>query len=117
MYIVLALNIYPTACRTCVLALHTEFCRLLEVQHAFRQLSYFDIRRRSRLTIQLARIAVNLPIALERAIQEQQTTMFSRERDRDGVGGDTESTAVLNKQLYKLLQGLTSILERMEGFL
>lgn len=65
-------NKWPTAaCRTCVYALHAELTRLIEVQHAFRTLSYFDITGRSRLTIQLTRIALSLPLALERALVAQ----------------------------------------------
>ncbi|RDB17549.1 hypothetical protein Hypma_001161 [Hypsizygus marmoreus] len=37
------------------------------------QLSYFDIMGRSRLTIQLTRIMLSLPIALERALREHMT--------------------------------------------
>ncbi|KAH9829287.1 Gryzun, putative trafficking through golgi-domain-containing protein [Rhodofomes roseus] len=60
-------------CWTCILALHHELTHLLEVQRAFHDLSYFDIRRRSCLTIRLARLTVSLPIALERALTKQNT--------------------------------------------
>ncbi|KAJ3569703.1 hypothetical protein NP233_g4872 [Leucocoprinus birnbaumii] len=58
-------------CRTCIVALHAELSRLLEVQQAFKELSYFDILGRTRLTIQLTRITLGLPIALERALGDQ----------------------------------------------
>ncbi|KAF5359581.1 hypothetical protein D9756_003167 [Leucocoprinus leucothites] len=58
-------------CRTCIVALHSELSRLLEVQQAFKELSYFDILGRTRLTIQLTRITLGLPIALEQALSDQ----------------------------------------------
>ena len=115
---------YPTsflhhpACRTCILALNTELSRLLEVQHAFRQLSYFDIRRRSRLSIEIARIAICLPLALERALQRQkQDNWHDKGANRDGVGGTpSPSTALLNRRVYRLLCAFSIVLERMESF-
>lgn len=88
--------------------------RLLEVKDAFRHLSYFDLRHRSRLTLELARIAISLPLALEQAIQ--------RERERQqGIGeltGDPGSTdVVLNRRLRTLLRGSAVALERLEQFL
>ncbi|KZT73481.1 DnaJ-domain-containing protein [Daedalea quercina L-15889] len=104
-------------CRTCVLALHHELSHLLEVQRAFHDLSYFDIRRRSCLTVRLARLTVSLPIALERALSEQQADdLYDAERTRDGVGG-ADRTALLNTRVYGLLRGLVRVLERMEQIL
>ncbi|KAF5342126.1 hypothetical protein D9611_001439 [Ephemerocybe angulata] len=55
-------------CRTCIYTLHNEITRLLEVQHAFSQLSYFDILGRTRMAVQISRIAVGLPVVLEKAL-------------------------------------------------
>lgn len=96
-----------TACRACVLALHTEVTRLLEVQHAFRQLSYFDLRRRSRLTLELTRIAITLPLALEEAIQQQ------RQGGSDPGGADD----VLNRRVRSILRGSAVVLQRLEQLL
>lgn len=114
---------FSSACRTCILALNAELSRLLEVQHAFRQLSYFDFRRRSRLSIELARIAICLPLALDRALQSQKQDTV-RDKDKgassspNGVGGpSTPSSALLNRRVYRLLCVFSVILERMENFL
>ncbi|KAF9565168.1 DnaJ-domain-containing protein [Agrocybe pediades] len=98
-------------CRTCIYALHAEMSRLLEVQHAFRQLSYFDIIGRSRLTIQLTRITLSLPIALEKAVQEQ--NMFE-------LGSETEAKnkgPLLPKHVTLLIKGFDGALEKMERIL
>ncbi|KAF5382108.1 hypothetical protein D9615_004236 [Tricholomella constricta] len=93
-------------CRTCIYALHAELTRLLEVQHAFRQLSYFDIMGRSRLTIQLTRITLSLPIALERALREQ------------NYADDTKPTPVLfPRHVTLLIRGVDVVLDRMERIL
>ena len=97
---------YHTACRACVLALHTEVSRLIEVQHAFRQLSYFDLRRRFRLTLELTRIAVSLPIALEQAIVKAKE---DRREEEDNV--------ILNRRLRSILRGSARVLARVEKFL
>ncbi|GBE88484.1 hypothetical protein SCP_1303000 [Sparassis crispa] len=105
-------------CRTCVLALHTELTRLLEVQRAFRDLSYFDLRRRSCLTIRLARLTVALPIALEQALRAQRDEEYAPDRPRDGVGpGPGDGSALLNRRVATLLRGLVIVLERMERIL
>jgi len=104
-------------CRTCVLALHCELTRLLEVQRAFNDLSYFDLRRRSCLTIRLARLTVCLPIALEQAVkQAQEDELFATNKIRDGVA-DAAGTAILNTRIYNLLRSLAQVLERMERIL
>lgn len=105
-------------CRTCILALHTELTRLLEVQRAFRELSYLDLRRRASLSIRLARLTVALPIVLERAIRAQQADEFREDRERDGVGGDAGTgSVILNRRVATLLEGVVVVLERMEGIL
>lgn len=94
------------ACRACIFALHSEVSRLLEVQHAFRELSYFDLRRRSRLTLELTRIAISLPFVLERAIQEQ--------RDQEPEGN---ANALLNRRVRSLLRNSALLIEKMEQLL
>lgn len=89
-----------------MLALHAEVSRLLDVQHEFRQLSYFDLRRRSRLTLQLTRIAISLPIALEQAIQQQ----------KEGSGPEAGGT-ILNGRVRTILRGSAVVLERLEYYL
>jgi hypothetical protein len=103
------LLIHSTACRSCIYALHAELTRLLEVQHAFRQLSYFDILGRSLLTIQLTRITLSLPIALEKAMLEQSI-------DYRCDKGDVK-VAILPRQVTLLIRGVDVALERMERIL
>ncbi|KAI0073681.1 DnaJ-domain-containing protein [Panus rudis PR-1116 ss-1] len=128
-------------CRTCILTLNAELSRLLEVQYAFRQLSYWDLRRRSRLTIELARIAISLPVSLDKALQRQKVREadpdpnpnpmdHDREADVDG-GGDgggrggegrrrkqvQTDTAILNRKVYRLLCAVAIVLEKMEKML
>ncbi|KAK7691129.1 hypothetical protein QCA50_006232 [Cerrena zonata] len=75
-------------CRTCIFALNAELSRVVELQYAFRQLSYFDFRRRSRLTLELARIAISLPVTLDRAVQRQKVESRDYDADecKEGVG-------------------------------
>lgn len=101
-------------CRTCIYVLHAELIRLLEVQHAFRQLSYFDILGRSRLTIQLTRITLSLPIALERALQEQsayQEPLVSSEDQSQ------QEKPIFPRRVTLLIRGVDVVLERMERIL
>ena len=82
------------------------------MQRAFRQLSYFDLRRRSHLTLQLARLTLGMPIALEDALRQQRAEDCSA----DAGAGAGDSAALLNRRVYALLRGVVSVLERMEGF-
>ncbi|KAG6839896.1 hypothetical protein C0991_010678 [Blastosporella zonata] len=91
-------------CRTCIYALHAELTRLLEVQYEFRQLSYFDIMGRSRLTIQLTRITLSLPIALERALHEQNYA-------------GPQTPIIFPRRVTLLIRGVDDILDRMERIL
>ncbi|KAF7330435.1 DnaJ-domain-containing protein [Mycena venus] len=104
-------------CRTCIYALHAELTRLLELQHSFRQLSYFDILGRTRLTIQLTRITLSLPIALEKAIAEQNVN-YGHNTDVDVQTADHNATdAILPRQVTLLIRGVDVVLEHMEGML
>ncbi|KAF8626396.1 hypothetical protein AX17_006563 [Amanita inopinata Kibby_2008] len=98
-------------CRTCIYALHAELTRLLEVQHAFRKLSYFDIMGRSRLTIQLTRITISLPIALERALRDQ---VYG---GRTSAPTDIEQHTIFPRRVTLLIRGVDIALERMERIL
>ncbi|KAG6374296.1 hypothetical protein JVT61DRAFT_4318 [Boletus reticuloceps] len=107
-------------CRACILALHSELVRVLEIQYAFRQLPYLDITSRSRLTIQLTAITLSLPVTLEKAIQDAQ-------EDVAGVGGQTRTTdgrnregdkaALLPKHVVLLIRGIDMVLDKMERVL
>ncbi len=47
-----------------------ELIRLYEIQHSLRQLSYFDVFGRLRLTLQLARVTLSIPMAIDQAMRE-----------------------------------------------
>ncbi|KAJ7104304.1 DnaJ domain-containing protein [Mycena belliarum] len=109
-------------CRTCIYALHAELSRLIELQHSFRQLSYFDIMGRTRLTIQLTRITLSMPIALEKAIVEQNVGYRSPDADvvADGDTGeerDADNDAILPRHVTLLIRGVDVVLAHMEGML
>ena len=93
-----------------MLALHTEAARLVELQHAFRQLSYFDLKKRFRLTVELTRIAITLPIALEDAVLRQKE-QAARDKDTD------PTAAILNARVRTILHGSAVVLARLERFL
>ncbi|KAG1799516.1 DnaJ domain-containing protein [Suillus variegatus] len=104
-------------CRTCVVALHGELCRAVEIQSAFRQLPYFDIAGRSRLTIQLTRITISLPVTLENAMQAQYaspTSVHPTHHDRDK---DTNKFALLPRRVVLLIRAIDVVLDRMERIL
>ncbi|KAJ7713891.1 DnaJ domain-containing protein [Mycena maculata] len=103
-------------CRTCIYALHAELTRLLEVQHSFRQLSYFDILGRTRLTIQLTRITLSLPIALEKAIA-QQNASYGHNTDADADAQTDEHDAILPRRVALLIRGVDGVLQSIEGML
>ncbi|KAG7450942.1 DnaJ-domain-containing protein [Guyanagaster necrorhizus] len=98
------------ACRTCIYVLHNELCRLLEIQHALRQLSYFDLFGRSRLTVRLARITLRLPIAVEKAITDQNIAYGATDADH-------AAAAILPSKVTLLIRGVDVALARMEKIL
>ena len=81
------------------------------MQRAFRQLSYFDLRRRSHLMIQFARLTLGLPIAIEDALRQQRAEDYGED-----PALDDDRTALINRRVFVLLRGIVSVLERMEGY-
>ena len=81
------------------------------MQRAFRQLSYFDLRRRSHLTLQLARLTLGMPIALEDALRQQRAEDYGED-----PAPDDDRTALINRRMFALLHSVVSVLERMEGY-
>ena len=100
-----------TACQTCVFVLHHEALRLLKVQRTFRQLSYFDLHRRSHLMIQFACLTLGLPIAIEDALRQQRAEDYGED-----PALDDDRAALINRRVFVLLRGIVSVLERMEGY-
>lgn len=92
------------------------------MQHAFRELSYFDIVGRFRLTIQLTRITLSLPIALEKALQEQHAFYFGTMCSGDGLCEDNEREKMkerlfVPRHVTLLIRGVDIALEKMERIL
>ena len=92
---------------------------MLELQYAFRQLPYLDVTGRFRLTIQLTRITLSLPVTLEKAIQDAQGDMYAGgarsaadERDRE-----LDKVALLPRQVVLLIRGIDVVLDKMERIL
>jgi hypothetical protein len=84
------------------------------VQHAFRHLSYFDVMGRSRLTIQLTRITLSLPIAVECAVKESQAY---REREGPEKTKDMDKAVIFPRHVTMLIRGVDVVLDRMERIL
>jgi hypothetical protein len=59
-----------------------ELIRLYEIQHDLRQLSYFDVFGRLRLSLQLARVTLSIPMAIDKAMREDDD-----DDDDDGIEG------------------------------
>ena len=60
--------------------------------------------------IQIARLTISMPIALEEALRKQ------KQEDYGEDALDEDQTALLNRRIYTLLRGVVAVLERMEGF-
>ena len=99
------------ACRTCLFALHGEFHRLLETKEELQQLSYLDLFGRSRLTIQLTRITLSIPIAVEAALLEQKAIYGT------GAADKGQNVALLPHHLTGLIRTVDFALQRIERML
>lgn len=64
--------------------------RLHEIQQSLRQLSYFNITGRLKLTIQLARVTINIPLAIDNAMKapEGEGASEKAERERSASSSD-----------------------------
>jgi len=56
---------------------------LYEIQHDLRQLSYFDVFGRLRLSLQLARVTLSIPMAIDKSMRED------GEDEEEGYDGET----------------------------
>ena len=78
-----------------------ELIRLYEIQHDLRQLSYFDVFGRLRLSLQLARVTLSIPMAIDKAMREDD------EYNYDGSTGYVdEGDADLRKNVQVVKRGL-----------
>ncbi|KAL1745755.1 hypothetical protein HDZ31DRAFT_81728 [Schizophyllum fasciatum] len=92
-------------CRTCVYALQDELARLSELQQEFRKLSYFNVVGRTRVTIQLTRLTLSLPVVLERAVLQQDPSF-----DPDAPS----HRAILPRTVSSLIRRVDYVLDKME---
>jgi hypothetical protein len=67
---------------------------------------------RSRLTIQLTRVTISIPIVLEKALRDEKL-IYGHQRN---VGVD-DSLSVLPRHVDNIIRGIDVILERMERML
>ena len=95
----------PIACRTCVYALQDELAHLSELQQEFRQMSYFNITGRTRVTVQLTRLTLSLPVVLERAVLQQDPSYDSTA---------PSNRAILPRTVSSLIRRVDYILDKME---
>jgi hypothetical protein len=64
---------------------------------------------RSRLTIQLTRVTISLPVTLDKAIQDQ-NPIYGHKRNT----GVADNASVLPHHVKNLIRGIDMILEHME---
>ncbi|KIY44118.1 DnaJ-domain-containing protein [Fistulina hepatica ATCC 64428] len=91
-------------CRACIYALHAELDRVLALQHAFRTLGYLDVLGRLRVTIQLTRVTLRIPLVIERAVVVEQNKLVATGAEQP----------FLPQSLTVLIQRVDHVLERME---
>lgn len=81
-----------------------ELIRLYEIQHDLRQLSYFDVFGRLRLSLQLARVTLSIPMAIDKAMREDDDDdeeSDARRRPAGYVEDDEEALHAPDRQIVK----------------
>ncbi|KZV65551.1 DnaJ-domain-containing protein [Peniophora sp. CONT] len=105
-------------CRALSHALVATLSHLAETQHALGQQPYLALRPRARLSLQLARITLGLPLALEDVLRRERRRPRARRRDsaRWAVDDekDDEVKRVQRRRVLRLIEGLVSGLEMVE---
>ncbi|CAG8527905.1 13623_t:CDS:2 [Dentiscutata heterogama] len=84
-----------------------ELIRLYEIQQQLRALSYFDVFGRLRLTIQLARITLTIPLLIDNSMKAEFEHLGGKSGMNKGLLGDG---------MAKVIAGLVTILDRGEKF-
>ncbi|CAG8829446.1 21672_t:CDS:1, partial [Racocetra persica] len=82
-----------------------ELIRLYEIQQQLRSLSYFDVFGRLRLTIQLARITLTIPLLIDNSMKAEFEHLGGKSGMNKGLLGDS---------MAKVITGLVAILGRGE---
>ncbi len=98
-----------------------ELIRLYEIQHSLRQLSYFDVCGRLRLTLQLARVTLSLPCRIDRAMieeAEEEERRMAATASSGGRGGSTSKRrGLLHPRVNSVLVSVCGVLEYGERVL
>jgi hypothetical protein len=74
-----------TAGQRSLRVLRFELIRLYEIQDSLRQLSYFDVLGRLRLSLRLVRVTLSIPMAIDEAMMQDDSLTEMRD---NGDGGD-----------------------------
>ncbi|CAG8556995.1 11944_t:CDS:2 [Ambispora gerdemannii] len=83
-----------------------ELMRVYDLQQELRSLSYFDVFGRLRLTLQLARLTLSIPMLIDQAMKHEFAVN----------GGKGKYRGLLGDGMAKVLAGLVTLLERGEKF-
>lgn len=70
-----------------------EVIRLYEIQQSLRQLSYFNISGRLKLTLQLARVTISIPLAIDQAMKNSNSSTLDAAGKKGPSTGSRESVA------------------------
>jgi len=97
---------------------------MYEIQISLRRLSYFDLYGRLRLTMELARCMVEVPLILDKAMREDTSTSTSAQASYSasseergggmGKGGQLESRGILGVRTKGMLVLTCRVLEKAE---
>ncbi|RIA94642.1 hypothetical protein C1645_817692 [Glomus cerebriforme] len=83
-----------------------ELIRLYELQQQLRSLSYFDVFGRLRLTLQLARLTLTIPMLIDSAMKAE----------FDALGNKGVNKGLLGDGVAKVISSLVTVLERGEHY-
>jgi len=83
-----------------------ELIRLYELQQQLRSLSYFDVFGRLRLTLQLARLTLTIPMLIDNAMKAE----------FDALGAKGVNKGLLGDGVAKVIASLVTVLERGEQY-
>uniref|UniRef100_A0A1D1Y5N2 DnaJ subfamily C member 17 n=1 Tax=Anthurium amnicola TaxID=1678845 RepID=A0A1D1Y5N2_9ARAE len=83
-----------------------ELIRLYEIQQQLRSLSYFDVFGRLRLTLQLTRLTLTIPMLIDNAMKSEY----------DALGAKGVNKGLLGDGMAKVISSLVTVLERGEQY-
>ncbi|OLL25503.1 Chaperone protein dnaJ 49 [Neolecta irregularis DAH-3] len=99
-----------------------ELHRVNRVQRHLRSLSYFDVVGRMRLTVQLVRVTLAIPMRIDRAIQQRYEQEARARRAGAASRGLTDFTdeeypprTILNDRVKRIIGTVVASLESLEG--